>query len=136
MVDGAVMVEIQRSFRQRLFGAGGRNFGLESIKLGLIPQVELVLENGRILVGVGVLDRIVHAECSALPMAGDDGPAIFFGSKALRPLDGGTLFHRIGQMNAFHGADFGKTSASDHVTTGFCRRFGRFLLLGHDFNPA
>jgi hypothetical protein len=136
MVDGTVMFEIQRPFRERLLGAGARNFRLESIKLGLIPQVELVLEDGRILVGVGIFDRIVHAGCSALAMAGDDGAAIFFGSKALRPLDGGTLFHRIGQMNAFHGADFGKTSAPDHVATGFWWHFSRFLLLGHDHNLA
>src|SRR5262249_51476345 len=69
-------------------------------------------------------------------MAGDDGPAIFFSSEMLRPLDGSALLHRIGQINAFHGADFGKTSASNHIATGFCRRFGRFLSLVHVRNLA
>src|SRR5260370_30155960 len=52
MVDGFVMCEIEISFGQRLVGPRARYFGLERVQFSLPAQVELVYQDGRILVSV------------------------------------------------------------------------------------
>jgi len=61
MVNCAVVLKIELAFGQRLARSRVGNFGLVSVQLVLIAQIEPVYENRRILVGVGIIDRIIHA---------------------------------------------------------------------------
>jgi hypothetical protein len=45
-MNRTIVREIQGAFRQRFVGTGTGNLGLERVELGLIPQVELVHEDG------------------------------------------------------------------------------------------
>src|SRR3954464_14831472 len=65
-MDCTVMREIQISLGQRFVGTGGGNLGLEIIEFGLLAQVEFVDEDRGIFVGVGIVDRIIHAAAQAL----------------------------------------------------------------------
>jgi len=53
--------EVHRSVWQWFFRPGIGNFCLECVKLGLAPQAELVHQYSRVLIGIGIFDRIIHA---------------------------------------------------------------------------
>ena len=111
------------------------NLGLEGVKLGLIPQIELVHQDSRALVRVRIFDRIIHTLHLILAVAAADRSAVLVRSQAFRALQSGALLHRVGEMDALHRADLGVGSTPDHLAAGL-GRCPRFLLLGHGSSLA
>ena len=125
------MSKVEVSFGQRFVGPRGRYFGLERIQLSLLAQLEFVYQDGRVFVGVRVVNRIVHAAGLALAIAAHDRAAIFLGRQAFPASFRGPLFHGLGQMNPLDRANLGKMRAADHEATHLGTLCGHFFLLRH-----
>src|ERR1700680_2963717 len=117
MVNGLIVGKVETSLGKGFVGPRARYFRLERIQLSLITQPELIYQDGRLFVGVRVVNRIVHAARLALAIAAHDGAAILLGREALPAGFRGPLFHSRGQVDPLDRADLAKTSAADDETT-------------------
>src|ERR1700730_17068526 len=137
MVDSPIMCEVQRSFRQRLLRSRTGDFSFKCIKLLLGTEVELIHQDGRILVRVGIVYRVIHpAARLALAVAANDCAAKFFRRESLGTRVASALFHGGGHPNPLNRAYFAKTGTSDHEAAGLGTFSDGFLLLGHDLKIA
>ena len=132
MMDGLVVREVEISLGEWFLGPRTRYLGLERVQLILLTQVELVYKDGRVLVSVGVVGRIVHAARLALAIAAHDRAAIFLSRQAFPASFGRPLFHDLGQLYPLDRADLGKTRATDHKAARLTRLCNCFALLRHE----
>src|SRR5277367_3247869 len=122
------------AFRQRLLRTRAGNFSFKSIKLRLGSEVELIHQNGRILVRVGIDYRIIHAARLTLAMAANDRAAMLFRRESLGTRIASALFHRGSHPDPLDRAYLAKTGTSDHESAGLGTL--RFLLFRHGLKIA